>query len=391
MPLSHTNASVETAVAEPAPMVDVLILGAGPAGLSAGHELRQRGLKFLILERGETAGESWRRMPENLKLVSPWKSNSLPGTANGRLSGNYEMSRAEYLDYLQEYAVEQQLPIRTGVRVATVGRDNDGVFLVESDAGVFRGRCLINATGGSSRAFIPNYDGAEESTIPRLHVADYRNPRQVRQLAGDRPGPVLIIGKRLSAGQALVELADAGLEVALSHRSKIQFGSGRFMKWLSIRTLPLVEAIKMHLLGQATCGFEVTMEGGRARQLIRRGVVQTHPDVNRFQGNSVLFKDGTRLKPAAVIYATGFRPTLEHLHDLLGDVPDRRRLPPMDGMESAFIPGLFFIGLENQRNLRSHYLRGIREDAVIVAKEVESRLAWLNRQRPPVSTPSKVA
>lgn len=391
MSLSHTNVSAEAAVPDPAPVVDVLVLGAGPAGLSVGHELRERGLRFLILERGETAGESWRRMPENLKLVSPWKSNFLPGTARERLPGNYEMSRSEYCDYLQRYAVEQQLPIKTGVRVVTVEREHGEGFAVKSDAGVFRGRCLINATGGSSKAFIPSYDGAEESMIPQMHVADYRNPKQVRQLIGDRSGPVLIIGKRLSAGQTLVELVDDGVEVVLSHRSKIQFGRGSFMKWLSIRTLPFVEAIKIHLLGQATCGFEVTMEGGRARQLIRRGVVRTHPDVNRFQGNSVLFKDGTRLKPSAVIYATGFRPTLEHLHDLLGDVPDRRRLPPLNGMESAFIPGLFFIGLENQRNLRSHYLRGIREDAAVVAKEVESRLAWLNRQRLPASASSKVA
>lgn len=391
MPLSHTETPAQSAVAESAPVLDVLVLGAGPAGLSVGHELKKRGIRFLILERGDAAGERWRRMPANLKLISPWKSNFLPGTAPTRWPGNYEMSRVEYGEYLVGYAREQQLPVRVGVTVTTVERERDGVFLVKSNGGEFRARCLVNATGGSSKAFVPKFDGAEDSTVPHLHVADYQDPSQVRRLVGGRAGPVLIVGKRLSAGQTLVELVDAGIEVVLSHRSKIQFGGGALLKWLKFRMLPAIEVIKVNLLGQAACGLEVTMDGGRARQLIRSGKVRTYPDVNRLQGNSVLFKDGTRLKPSLVLYATGFRPALDHLHSLLGDVPDRRRLPPLDGMESAFIPGLFFIGLENQRNLRSHYLRGIREDAVVLVEDVGLRLAWFARKVPAAAAPSQVA
>ena len=391
MSLSQSDAPAQVPVADPASVLDVLVLGGGPAGLSVGRELKERGVNFLVLERGPTVGESWRRMPANLKLVSPWKANVLPGSEPSRLPRNYEMSREEYCDYLIRYATEQQLPVRSGVVVKTVERDGDGVFVVKSEAGEFRARCLVNATGGSSKAFIPKFDGAEEATIPQFHVADYRDPAQVRRLVGERSGPVLIVGKRLSAGQVLVELVDAGMDVVLSHRSKIRFGGGSWMRWLNFRMLPVIEAIKINCLGQATCGFEVTMDGGRARHFIRSGRVRTYPDVNRLQGNSVLFKDGTRLKPSLLLYATGFRPTLEHLHSLLGDVPDRRRLPPLDGMESAFIPGLFFIGLENQRNLRSHYLRGIREDAVLVVEEVALRLAWFARKSSAAAVPSKVA
>lgn len=391
MSLSRSDVPAQVAVAQSAPALDVLVLGAGPAGLSVGHELKKRGVSFLILERGLAVGESWRRMPANLKLVSPWKANSLPGTEPGRLPGNYEMSREEYCDYLTRYAMEQQLPVKSGVAVTTVEREGDGVFVVKSDGGEFRARCLVNSTGGSSKAFIPKFEGAEDSTIPQLHVADYRDPAQVKQLVGDRTGPVLLVGKRLSAGQVMVELVGAGINVVLSHRSQIRYGSGSLMKWLNFRMLPMIEMIKINFLGQATCGFEVTMDGGRARQLIRSGRVRTYPDVNRLQGNSVLFKDGTRLKPALLLYATGFRPTLDHLHSLLGDVPDRRRLPPLNGMESASIPGLFFIGLENQRNLRSHYLRGIREDAVLVVEEVALRLAWLARKSAAAAVSSKVA
>src|SRR3954462_9640281 len=57
----------------------ILIIGAGPGGLFVGFELKERGLPFLILERGSGVGDSWKRMPTHLKLVSPWKANSLRG------------------------------------------------------------------------------------------------------------------------------------------------------------------------------------------------------------------------------------------------------------------------------------------------------------------------
>jgi putative flavoprotein involved in K+ transport len=353
---------------------DVLVLGAGPAGLSIGYELKQRGLKFLLLERGQTAGESWRRMPVSLKLVTPWRTNALPGTCPGLFVPQYEMTRQEYFRYLRDYAAEHQLPVQFGEAVTRVARDSDGLFRVTTSAASYRSKLLVNATGSFSKPFVPGFDGAADSPIPQLHVAEYGDPERLRALVGDRTGPVLIVGKRLSAGQTLVELVEAGFEVALSHRSKIRFGSGPFGRWLFLRIFPELEALKIRVWGQNACGFDVPMEGGAARRLIRSGTVKTFPDVNRFQGASILFKDGTRLKPAAVVYATGFRPALDHLHELLVTVPDRRRLPPLNGMESVVVPGLFFLGLEHQRNMQSQYLRGIRKDAALLAGELSGLL-----------------
>ena len=353
---------------------DVLVLGAGPAGLSIGYELKQRGLRFLLIERGQAAGESWRRMPVSLKLVSPWRANSLSGTRPGLFPQQYEMTRHEYYQYLRDYATEHQLPVQSGEEVTQVARDSDGLFRVTTSTGSYSSKLLVNATGSFSKPFIPGFDGAADSPIPQVHVAEYRDPEHLRALVGGRTGPVLIVGKRLSSGQTLVELVEAGFEVALSHRSEIRFGSGLLGRWLFFRIFPELEALKIRVWGQNACGFDVLMEGGVARRLIRSGAVKTYPDVNRFQGASVLFKDGTRLKPSAVIYATGFRPALDHLHELLVTVPDRRRLPPLNGMESVVVPGLFFLGLEHQRNMQSQYLRGIRKDAVLLAEELNGLL-----------------
>lgn len=353
---------------------DVIVLGAGPAGLSVGYELKRRGVKFLIIERGQTAGDSWRRMPASLKLVSPWRANYLPGTRPGLFPRQHGLSRREFYQYLQEYAVEHQLPVQTGVMVSEVSRDAGGFFCVMTAKGSYTSRFLVNATGSFSKPFIPNFDGASASPIPQVHVADYVGPENLKTLVGGRTGPVLLVGKRLSAGQTLVELVEAGFEVALSHRSEIRFGSGPLIRWFFFRIFPELEALKIGLGGQTACGFDVPMEGGRARRLIRSGAVRTFPNVNRFQGSSVLFTDGSRLKPAAVVYATGFRPALDHLHGLLITVPDRRRLPPLNGMESVVARGLFFLGLEHQRNMQSQYLRGIRKDAALLAEELSSLL-----------------
>jgi putative flavoprotein involved in K+ transport len=360
----------------------ILIIGAGAAGLALGHELKQRGIPCLILERGSAAGDSWRRMPAGLRLVSPWRANWLPGTRSDLFPRHREISRTEYHRYLQDYAGRESLPVITDVYVKAVSKDENGLFRLTTSRGEFRTRFLVNATGYFSKPFVPDISGATECDVPQLHVADYRDPSHVNSLIGRRQGLALIVGKRLSAGQTMLELVDAGLEVALSHRSRIEFGPGPISWWLFFRIFPEIEAFKLWLRGPRARGFDVKMQGGRTRRLIRSGVVKTFPTISRFAGRSVIFENGAELQPGVVIYATGFRPALDHLHSML---PDAETLQPvLQRMESVSVPGLFFVGLAHQRNLQSHYLRGIRRDVVLLAEQLGERLrsdpfrsAWL--------------
>src|SRR5688572_419220 len=190
----------------PAQHHDILIIGAGPSGLALGYELKQRGLPFLILEAGVAAGESWRRMPTRLKLVSPWKANFLPGTRSNLWPRHYEMSREEFHRYLCDYATGHSLPVLNDVQAISVNKDRGGMFCVETSQGCFTSRILINATGYFSKPFVPEISGAAASSVPQIHVADYRDPDHFKQRIGSSTGTALIIGKRLSAGQTLVEL-----------------------------------------------------------------------------------------------------------------------------------------------------------------------------------------
>lgn len=352
----------------------MLIIGAGPAGLTLAFELKRRGVESLLLERGPTVAHSWEQMPVRLKLVSPWKANWLPGADRRRFPPNHELTRNEYCAALQEYAQLKELSIVTNVGVKHVTRDPDKGFIVQTAGNTFNAALLVNATGCFANPFTPEYPGARKSSLPQFHFATYRDAGELRKFICKPRGCVLVVGKRLSAGQALVELVDAGFEIALSCRGPIQFGVGPIGWWIFFRIHPALERLKLRLGGAAARGFPPVMPGGHARQLIRSGRVKTFPDIAHFEDRLVVFTDGRSLAPDAVLYATGFRPALAHLAPLGLALDERTGQPILRGFESADVPDLFFLGLDHLRNFRSRFIRGIREDAPLLADELAARL-----------------
>ena len=353
--------------------IDVIVIGAGPAGLALGWELKRRGVSFCILERGAQAGESWRRMPTHLKLVSPWKASWLPGFGVRRWSANHEVTRAEYVDYLSAYAQTQELPVRNNVSVRAIRRKGNR-FALETSAGEMEARCVVSATGYFQNPFIPEVAGLRQSGIPRYHAADYGSAELLTTELGKADASILIVGKRLSAGQILVELMSAGFSVSLSHRSPIQFGSGPLGWWLFFRIHPWLESVKLKLRGANARGFDVRMPGGRARELVEGGSIRLFPQVRSFEGKSVLFENGESIQPDAVLFATGFRPALQHLSELDLTVDNQTGVPQISDMESTEVPGLFFLGLDGLRNFQSRFIRGIRRDALALAELLAGRL-----------------
>jgi cation diffusion facilitator CzcD-associated flavoprotein CzcO len=104
--------------------VDVLVVGAGQAGLAAGMALRQAGLGFMIVDAAGQPGGSWPRYYDSLTLFSPARFSTLPGRRlPGRLSRH--PSRDDMTRYLRDYATHFQLPVRTGARVLDTSRDGE--------------------------------------------------------------------------------------------------------------------------------------------------------------------------------------------------------------------------------------------------------------------------
>jgi cation diffusion facilitator CzcD-associated flavoprotein CzcO len=279
--------------------------------------------------------------------------------------------------------------VLTNATAHNVTHGTDTGFVVHTRLGTFSAPLLVNATGCFANPFTPEFPGARESSLPQFHFATYRDADRLREAIGKPGGLVLIVGKRLSAGQALVELIDARLEVALSCRGPIQFGTGPVGWWIFFRIHPALERLKLRLNGAAARGFPTVMPGGRARRLILSGRVKTFPDIAQIENRRVIFTDGRSLEPDAVLYTTGFRPALAHLASL-GLAPDERTSQPtLRGFESTNVPGLFFLGLDHLRNFRSRFIRGIREDAALLADELAARLRQSSAQLCPQDQPQR--
>jgi putative flavoprotein involved in K+ transport len=372
---------------QPSNIYPVIVLGAGPAGLAVAYELLRRGVTPLVLEKGATAGASFAAFPRNI-YFGPWLNNLLPGSSIDWAWLLKRSTQPAYSKYLQDYAHQNRLPVKCGVQVQSVVKEEDG-FRIQTSAGEFRSHLLVNCTGYFTRPYTPNYPGLDTTKVPHMHVSQYRDPSTVYDILQRRSGRILVVGKRLSAGETYVELHNAGYQMALSYRGKkLRFGPSTWgealfspINWIFER-LSVALRVKKHSYP--------LMAGGESRRLIEDGHVATFSQIARFNENTVVFQDGREERFDLVIFATGYRAAMAHLESLLGPQPNE---PKLKNMESIQVPDLFFLGVDQQRTYRSRFLRGIVEDSRLVAELVARRAQRLpsprrepTPERPPVET-----
>src|SRR5918999_2853750 len=106
--------------------VDVVVIGAGQAGLATGYYLRRTDLSYVLLDASPSPGGAWSRHWPSLRLFSPAEASSLPGWLMPPTADGYP-TRDEAIDYLTRYEQRYQLPIRRPVRVEAVGQSEHGL------------------------------------------------------------------------------------------------------------------------------------------------------------------------------------------------------------------------------------------------------------------------
>lgn len=193
--------------------VDVVILGAGQAGLAASRHLTARDVSHVVLERGQVA-ERWRSERwDSLRTLTPRWQSRLPGSSRldqaPELDPHGFMSMPEVAAFLTGYAKSFRAPLREGVRaLAVLGRAND--FEVLTDRGDFQTRSVVLATGACARPLIPRSGRRITRRVVQLPATRYRRPDALP------PGAVLVVGGAASGLQIADELARAGREVWLA-------------------------------------------------------------------------------------------------------------------------------------------------------------------------------
>ena len=260
--------------------LDTVVIGAGHAGLTMAYYLQRMGQRFVVLDRNPRVGDSWRQRWDSLRLFSTPRYASLPGWRM-RTDGNGFPTRDEMADYLQAYAERFRLPVRSGVRVTGLTRENrsgDG-FLVTTDAGLLHARQVVVAAGGHRVPVAPAFAVDLDPSIRQLHSTQYRNPSQLG------PGPLLVVGAG-NSGTDIAREAVATHQVWLAGRDPgevpIRVDSARarlvipiamfaFRHLLTIRT-PMGRAARPDVLAHGA-----TVVRNKREYLRAAGVVLTGP------------------------------------------------------------------------------------------------------------------
>ena len=333
--------------------LDVLVIGAGQAGLALGHHLQRRDARFLLVDAGPEVGHAWRARWDSLRLFSPARYDALPGMPFPAPPDSHP-TKDDVADYLAAYAVRFRLPVRLNSPVLRLHRE-DGGFVATIPGETIRARQVVVATGPFQTPVVPALATELDPLVPQLHSAGYRNPSQLP--AGAR---VLVVGAANSGLQIAAELAtrcSVTVAVGSQPRQLPQRVAGRdLFFWLTkagFFTAPSTSRIARRLRARGDLVI-----GTRSSALRRRGV-GFRPRLTGVTGRTARFADGSTMDVDAVVWATGYRPDHSWLH-VPGVVVDGQVRHEAGATD---VPGLFFLGLPWQTCRGSALLGFVGADA----------------------------
>ncbi|SDG59557.1 flavin-containing monooxygenase [Alloyangia pacifica] len=408
----------------PVETTEVLVIGAGQAGIAASEHLGAHGIPHVVLERSRIA-ERWRSERwDSLVANGPAWHDRFPGL---EFSGDPDafVPKEQVADYFEAYAKKIDAPVRCGVEVTRVTRlSGRPGFRVETSAGTIEAGNVISATGAFQTPSIPPLV-PETTGLTQMHSSQYRNPGQLPE------GAVLVVGAGSSGVQIADELLAAGRKVYLSvgpHDRPPRAYRGRdFVWWLGVlnkwdaEANPSSEHTTIAVSG-AHGGHTVDFRKLAARGMTLLGRTEAHEngtmrfapdlaanvaagDANYIslldEADAYVAANGLDLpeEPAArdigadpacmtdpirtldladagittILWATGFTSDYGWLQVDALDAAGKPR--HQRGVSSA--PGVYFLGLPWQTRRGSSFIWGVWHDAKYVADHIAKQRGYL--------------
>src|SRR6266540_1852660 len=285
---------------------ETVVIGGSQAGLAVGYHLAKEGRPFLILDANARIGDAWRNRWDSLRLFTPARYDGLPGWRFPAPGWSFP-TKDEMADYLEAYAERFELPVRNGVRVDRIFKE-DGRYVVESANGRIEADNVVVATGAHRLSRLPAFARQLDPSIVQLHSSEYCSPAQLRE------GGVLVVG----AGNSGAEIS---FEVSRTHDTWL---SGKDVGAVPVRhgsvaarfVLPVIRFIGHHVLTKRTpIGRKVGPKvASKATPLIRvkdkdlaAGGIQRVPKVTAVRDGLPVLEDDRILQVSNVIWCTGFR------------------------------------------------------------------------------------
>ncbi|HEU4557544.1 MAG TPA: NAD(P)-binding domain-containing protein [Longimicrobium sp.] len=302
--------------------VDIVVIGAGQAGLSSAYHLKRRGLAphrgFVVLDQAPRPGGAWQFRWPSLTLSTVNRIHDLPGMhfSDAVDTDATEVKASEAVPrYFEAYEKAFELPVYRPVQVMVVC-DRGERRRVETDRFDLSARGIINATGTWETPYIPSYPGADRFAGRQLHTKDYRT-------AGEFAGKhVVIVGGGISAIQLLDEISRVTTTTWVTRRPP-EFREGPFDEQAGRAAVAIVEARVRRGLPPTSVvsvtGLPVTPAIAAMRA---RGVLNRLPMFSDIVEEGVRWPDGTVVRADVILWCTGFRSSLDHLAPLMLRGPD---------------------------------------------------------------------
>ncbi len=323
---------------------DVLVIGAGPAGLATSACLHRVGIAHEVIERSHEVGHMWQRHYDRLHLHTIKAHSDLPFMPWPKDTPKYP-SRHQVVNYFQTYARLHGITPAFGIEVQQIQRIGNG-FEVQTSAGIKQARVVVMATGYNQVKKIPDFRGLSTFKGPVVHTADYKNPAPFK---GQR---TLVVGCGNSGAEIALDLAEHGVDVSMVVRGPVHvtprdmFGRPAQSTNIMLSKLPIgirdiiaTNALKLVVgdlskwgIARPTMGPNRMIEQlGRVPILdigtiakVKAGQIQIRPGVQVIHRKQIQFADGSLHPYDAIIMATGYETGLSKLIAGFDAIADHR-------------------------------------------------------------------
>jgi cation diffusion facilitator CzcD-associated flavoprotein CzcO len=374
--------------------VDVLVIGAGPAGIASAYALKQRNISYKVIDKASIISATWAGLYPSLRLNTTRFFSHLPGKRFPWRWGIFPTGR-QYHQYLADYAKREGLSIELGVEVERICPEDDG-WRVMTNRGSAWYPAVISATGRFNQPYAPEFPGMHEFQGRLLHARDYVDPTQFTNqrvmVVGNGPSG-LDIAVEIGAQNAPDHPALLSMRTGVVLRPRYPLGLPKHLwtiladalpgfigqpliKWIENLRFNKLEALGIKTPKENESSGAASTRGNELIRAVKAGQVRCVDGLHHFERHAVVLNDGARYEVDAVILATGYRPVLYQYFDFNGerdnyDWPLRDLSQHPNGREVKGFPGLHLVGVFYQGRGAMY---NFSVEAEIAAAQIAERL-----------------